>query len=286
MAPEYKISIKALSALAPRISMLRISVITPCFNGAAFIESAILGVLVQQYSNFEHIVIDGGSTDETLPILAKYDHIRWISAKDRGMYDAFNKGIGMATGDIIASCNTDDIYLPGSFHFADRFFSAHPEIDYIYGDYREADETGVSFRVRRDPPFAPFVFRWLSHDFVPCPASFWRRRVHDQGLMLNAGYRYAADYEFHCELLRRGYRFRHVPMIFCHFRRHSSALTTSGAAEMRREMREIQRRQAHVMGRLPDLPYGIARRILGLIARGIRTVQKLVTGAYIEHFRS
>lgn len=263
---------------------LKISVITPCLNASDHIESAILGVLLQQYGNFEHIIIDGGSTDQTLSILARYQHVTCISEKDNGMYDAFNKGLRMATGDIIASCNSDDVYLPGSFFFASRFFSENPGADYIYGDYREVDDKGVAIRVRRDPPFSPFVFRWLPHDIVACPASFWRRRVHLEGLLMNASYRYAADYEFHRELLSRGHKLVHVPIIFCDFRRHAGALTTSRAPEMRREMREIQRRHAGTLGRLPTPFYRGVLLVLGAAAKGMRTLQKAVRGAYFEHF--
>lgn len=265
--------------------MQRISIITPCFNGGLFLESAILSVLNQRYPHFEHIIVDGGSTDDTLSIIAKYPHLIWISEKDRGMYDAFNKGLKMSSGDIIGSCNSDDTYLPGTFHCVNRFFSANLPVDYVYGDYREVDKDGVSYRVRRDPPFLPFVFRWLSHDLVSCPASFWRRRVHDNGLLFNCSYKYAADYQFHHELLKRGHRLRHMPILFCDFRRHEGALTTVAATAMGREMLEIQRNYGGVIGSLPDPLYHLAAPALGGLAKAIRTAQKLVRGAYFDHFR-
>lgn len=264
--------------------MQRISIITPCFNGGAFLESAILGVLSQRYVNFEHIIVDGGSTDDTLSIIARYPHLVWISEKDRGMYDAFNKGLRMATGEIIGSYNSDDVYLPGTFHYVNRFFAKNAKVDYVYGDYREVDKDGVSYRVRRDPPFLPFVFRWLSHDLVPCPTSFWRRRVHDDGLLFNCDYKYASDYEFHHMLLQRGRRLKHVPVIFTDFRRHESALSTVAKASQAKEMREIQRRLGGAIGYLPDRYFRLALPVLGAIAKTIRTAHKALRGSYFNHF--
>ncbi len=94
---------------------LKISVITPSFNSSHYIEKAICSVLDQDYTNYEHIVIDGGSTDQTLAILKKYSHLVWISEKDRGQVDAMNKGFRMATGDIIVYLNADDYFICGAF---------------------------------------------------------------------------------------------------------------------------------------------------------------------------
>ena len=90
---------------------MKISIITPSYNQAEFIKRTIQSVLSQNYKNFEYIIVDGGSTDETLSILKKYGNkIRWISEKDNGQSDAINKGLKMATGKIVAYLNSDDTY--------------------------------------------------------------------------------------------------------------------------------------------------------------------------------
>src|SRR5690348_12967350 len=94
---------------------LKISIVTPTFNGIVTLKETIESVLRQDYSNWEHIVIDGGSTDGTLDLLRSYPHLQWNSEKDEGHYDAMNKGVARATGDVIAILNADDTYLPGTF---------------------------------------------------------------------------------------------------------------------------------------------------------------------------
>lgn len=96
----------------------KIFIITPAYQSAAHIEKCILSVMTQDYTNYEHIIVDGGSTDGTLDILRKYEGkypMRWISEKDNGMYDAINKGFAMASGDIFAWLNSDDVFLPWAF---------------------------------------------------------------------------------------------------------------------------------------------------------------------------
>ena len=96
----------------------RISVVTPTYNQGKYIRDTIESVLKQNYENFEHIVIDGGSTDETVSILKSYPHLHWVSERDRGQTHALNKGFRKATGEIIAWINSDDWYADGVFHEA------------------------------------------------------------------------------------------------------------------------------------------------------------------------
>ena len=93
----------------------KISVITPSFNSREVIERAVQSVLVQDYTCWEHVIVDGGSTDGTIDLLKKYPHLKWISEKDRGQADAMNKGFSLSTGDIIVYLNADDYFLPGAF---------------------------------------------------------------------------------------------------------------------------------------------------------------------------
>jgi glycosyltransferase involved in cell wall biosynthesis len=131
-----------------------VSIITPSYNKGSYIEETILSVRNQTYKNIEHIIIDGGSTDETLTILKKYENslIR-ISEPDKGQSDAINKGWGMAKGQIIAYLNADDTYLPDAVDIAVRYFEQHPEIGMIYGDGILTDQYGKNPRVRRSGPY-------------------------------------------------------------------------------------------------------------------------------------
>jgi len=121
---------------------LKFSVITPSFNQGEYIEQTIQSVLDQDYANFEHFVIDGGSTDQTISILNKYPHIQWISEKDKGQSDALNKGFKMAKGDIIAWINSDDWYETGAFKAVAKFFIQNPDKDIVMGDCNLIDDKG------------------------------------------------------------------------------------------------------------------------------------------------
>lgn len=113
---------------------LKFSVLTPSFNASAYIENAIRSVLSQDYDNWEHIVVDGGSKDGTLDILKAYDHLQWVSEKDHGQSDAMNKAFQMASGDIIVYLNADDYFYPDCFAKIATFFQKNPEAEFVVTD--------------------------------------------------------------------------------------------------------------------------------------------------------
>lgn len=120
-----------------------VSIITPSFNKGPYIEETLQSIRNQTYPHIEHIVIDGGSTDETLSILEKYSgDIVWISEPDKGQSDAINRGWKRSHGEIIAYLNADDTYLPDAVEIAVNYFLQHPETGMIYGDGILSDEKG------------------------------------------------------------------------------------------------------------------------------------------------
>jgi len=120
-----------------------VSIVTPSFNKGPYIEETIMSIRNQTYKKIEHIVIDGGSTDETIEILKRYNNcLEWISEQDSGQSDAINKGWRRVNGDIIAYLNADDTYLPGTVEAAVNFFENNPEIYMLYGDGITSDELG------------------------------------------------------------------------------------------------------------------------------------------------
>lgn len=129
-------------------TMPLVSVITPSFNKGPYIEETIESVRNQTYNNIEHIVIDAGSTDETIPVLKKYeDQLQWVSEPDRGQSDAINKGWRMAKGDIIAYLNADDTYLPDAVESVVTFFEENPDVQMVYGDGIITNERGENPRI-------------------------------------------------------------------------------------------------------------------------------------------
>jgi glycosyltransferase involved in cell wall biosynthesis len=259
---------------------IKISIVTPTRNMAHFLEACILSVMQQGYPNLEHIVVDGASTDNSREILSRYPLLRWISEPDRGLSDGLNKSLRMATGDIIGWCNADDLYLPGAALVAGEYFEKHPDVDVLYGDYRETDGEGRSIRVFRETHFSRFVFRWLHFNHIATPATFWRRRLHEDGLWFDEKFRYAMDYDFLHRALAKGYKFRHVSVLFTDFRRHGGSLTATGGQLIEHEM--LVRREAGAPWNKLGPAYPLARKFLLVAARAVRSAERCCRGYYFE----
>ena len=173
---------------------MTISVITPSFQQGRFIERTIQSVLNQEGNDFEHFVVDGGSSDETLNILKKYEHcLTWISESDDGQAHAIDKGLAMSTGEIIAWINSDDIYYPHAFKQISSLFEANPDIAVVYGQadwIDEADEIIASY------PTRSWDYNQLTRECYLCqPAVFFRRSLVDRLGGLNPSLQYCMDYE-------------------------------------------------------------------------------------------
>jgi len=181
----------------------KISIVTPSYNQANFIEQTIQSVLSQNYPNLEYIVMDGGSTDGTAEILKKYgSQLTWFSEEDRGQSDALNKGLCIATGDICAYLNSDDVYEPGALHKVGKFFADHLQVSWLTGKCRIVDRQGREIR-KLITYYKNFWLLFKSYnvllviDFISQPATFWRRDVvkqigpFDEDLHLTMDYDYS-----------------------------------------------------------------------------------------------
>lgn len=263
----------------------KISIVTPSFNQANFIEEAIFSVLDQGYLNFEHIIIDGGSTDGTLEILKKYSHLKWISEKDDGQSDALNKGFRLATGDIIGWLNSDDRYLPDAFFRIEDYFASNPNIDIVYGDYRWIDKEGNVFQLRREIGFDPFILKYLHTLYIPTTSTFFRKHIFSGKNFLDTKYDYSMDYEFFLRLYKRGYKFGHVRAFIADFRWHSTSKSQSCAIKQRDDFERILIYYSKPMQRIKyQIPRRLLRWILMILARAKRTCAKALIGGYSRQF--
>jgi glycosyltransferase involved in cell wall biosynthesis len=225
-----------------------ISIITPSFNQGQFIERTIESVLRQDIADLEYIVMDGGSTDETVSILRRYDgRLRWVSQKDRGHSNAINLGIAATRGRIVGWLNSDDIYYPGALRAVLEFFGDHQDVDVVYGDANHIDEHDA-FLERY--PTEPWDFDRLKDVcFLSQPATFLRRSVVERNGPLDESLRYCMDYEYWFRLALNGARFAYLPRLLAATRLHPDAATLASRIACHVATNDITRRH---LGRTPD----------------------------------
>ena len=197
-----------------------ISVVTPSFNSIHTIRETIESVRSQDYPNWEHIIIDGGSKDGTVELLKEYPHLIWVSEKDEGHYHAMNKGILRATGEIINILNTDDCFRPGTLRAVGEAFLQHPQWDALFGDVQYVDGQGREIFRRKEACYDYNVIRY-GLCYVIHPTLFVRKSVHDQlGLYRHKEFLNACDFEFILRLGKHGRKVGHVPRLLVNYRFH------------------------------------------------------------------
>ena len=221
---------------------LSVTIVTPSFNQARFIEETILSVQRQDYAGIQHIVVDGGSTDGTLDILKKYPHVAWISETDKGQSDALNKGFRMAEGDIVGWLNADDTYLPWAVRSAVDVFRKFPDVAMVYGLVNIIDAESEVYRTRYSPDFDLGLLVRGGRCYIQ-PVTFFRREIFAEIGYLDPTFHEAMDYEF---FVRVGQRFsvKRIRKVIGNYRTHTHSKTFSGATSQRAllEREEIRRR--------------------------------------------
>jgi glycosyltransferase involved in cell wall biosynthesis len=224
-------------------SLPRITIVTPSFNQGKYIERTIRSVLEQEYPNLDYIVVDGGSTDETLDILRRYEgRLHCISEKDSGQSEAINKGFRLAKGEILGWLNSDDIYLPGALEKVGRYFVEHPDVMMVYGEGYMLDEEG---NVKRRFPFTePKFDLWkliYFGDYILQQSTFFRRSVFDSIDLLGESLHYTLDWDL---FIRIGKRFRvdYIPEYLGAIREHGEAKTSVGGVRRFQEIKSLIRK--------------------------------------------
>jgi len=219
-----------------------VSIITPSFNQARYLEATIESVLAQTYPHLEYFVIDGGSTDGTLQILQRYQArlARWVSEPDAGQTDAINKGFAMAGGEILAWLNSDDRLLPHAVAEAVNYFQTHAEIGMVYGDADYVDGDG---RVVGRFPAAQTDYPRLRRGYVHIPqqAAFFRARLWRMVGPLDPTFFFAMDYDLWVRIASVT-SLRYHPRRWAEFRLHQDAKTLAAGDRCWPEMIRVHRR--------------------------------------------
>lgn len=214
--------------------MTIVSIITPSFNQASYLEQTIRSVLNQDYADIEYIVIDGGSTDGSVEIIKKYASrlAYWVSEKDSGQADAINKGMARAKGEIIAWINSDDYYWPSVVAFAVKAFDKNPDALLIYADMLAMDEHGQTFNLFRYPQLT--LEDLLSFQIIGQPAVFMRRAAFEKAGGLDTSFHFLLDHHLWIRIAAQG-RILHVPQMWAAARYHAEAKNRAKASEFGRE---------------------------------------------------
>jgi GT2 family glycosyltransferase len=227
-----------------------VSIITPSYNQAAYLEQTIQSVLTQDYPRIEYIVVDGASTDGSVEIIKKYamesDSLLfnqkqasgthkinyWVSEKDKGQAEAINKGFARATGDVIAWLNSDDYYLPGTVSAVMKVFEENPDVVLVYGNMLAVDENGKTFNT--------LTYKQLTLQDLLCfqiigqPAVFMRRSALQKTNGLDLTFHFLLDHHLWIQIAQHG-RILHVPQTWSAARYHAEAKNRAKAAEFGRE---------------------------------------------------
>ena len=213
------------SATSQKQDLPCISIVTPSYNQAEYIEETIRSVLLQGYPNLEYIVIDGGSTDGSAEIIRTYTPwlAYWVSEPDRGQSDALNKGFARATGELVGWQNSDDLYLPGAFWRMVDEYRRSPNSDLVFGNVRVIDRDGRLIREQRYTRFSRrcLLFEGLN---VSNQSALWRRSLHTRAGPLDVDLHYEMDLDFFLRTAEIG-RFRFVRQTFGSMRVHEKAKT-------------------------------------------------------------
>lgn len=270
---------------------MKLSIITPSFNQSQFIETTIKSVLEQGYSELEYIIIDGGSSDNTVEIIKKYeDKIDfWVSEKDDGQSNAINKGFKKATGDVVAWINSDDYYYPNIFDKVMSRFKADDELVLLYGNCAFIKEDGQFLRYFSEvQPYSGSILRNYS-DYIMQPTTFFRRDALEAVGFLDESLHYGMDWDLWCNFAcQYPMGIKYIEDLVAVNREYGDTKTSSGGKERLQELKKINSKhkttglnkaallyrgaEFHHQSRLPKF---VKDRLVALLAISIGAAGKL-----------
>ena len=216
----------------------RITIVTPSLNQGQFLEETIRSVLLQKYPNLEYIIIDGGSSDNSLEIIKKYSQwiTYWTSEPDSGQSEAINKGFKMATGDILAWLNSDDLYKNGALKKIGKLFLTYPNVDIVYGGCINISANGAIINKSKIVPFNKYDL--FIRNIISQPSTFFRKRLFNGVGPLNETLQLCFDVELWRKAATK-YNFKYYNQYLSYFRFHSDSKSVSNSLKMKKESAEV-----------------------------------------------
>jgi glycosyltransferase involved in cell wall biosynthesis len=248
---------------------MRISIITVVYNNERTIKDAMNSVLSQSYSNLEYVIIDGGSSDNTASIIKDYEGKLgcFISEKDEGIYDAMNKGVLAATGDVIGILNSDDLYQDETvIESVMNQFNQNPTLDIIYGDLVYVKSDNVE-KVVRNWKSIPYQNNYFDKGNVPPhPSLFIKKRIYEEAGLFNIDFKLAADYEFMLRIFKKyNYNSKYINKVIVKMR--LGGATNQSFSNIKKQNLEILKAWKHNQLKAPFLlmPLRIIKRLIQFI---------------------
>lgn len=260
---------------------MKISIVTPSYNQGAYFQRCIDSVRAESNGSFdlEHIILDNCSTDNTGALIERYQaepgnvDLTVIVEKDKGQTYAINRGFELASGDIVCWLNTDEFYKPGVLAKVVEYFSSSPEVDVVFGDCEYVASDGKVLKEKREYFFSKTMLLYYGC-FLPSCATFVRRRVVQEGTLLDPQFRVVMDFEWYVRMAVRGYRFAHLKETIAAFTWHDTNISSVHA-----ERRAIERRLVQDMyGRIkaPEFLRGGIYKALFYTWIGVRILRRTV----------
>jgi len=218
-----------------------VSIITPSYNQGKFLEETIRSIKDQTYKNIEHIIIDGGSTDNSIDIIKQYQAslAYWVSEPDNGQTDAINKGFRRAQGTIIAWLNSDDVYLPKAVETAVESLTRDPSVDMLYGACELIDQDGRKVGLVESKAFSMRKLLMMANSYIAQPTVFFRKNLLKSIGYLDTSLDYVMDYDYWLRIGKQ-HTIRNIPDTLAKFRLHSASKSVHDAIPMHREACKVR----------------------------------------------